>query len=129
MNDSIQIAEWVAAPCLVVTGVSHWVWPKAWCALFRRWVDQGPAGARKNGLLHAVVGATFLLAHPVFIGWCSIPTYWACAVLVKGLVVLARPGLGLASMRLATTNRAERLRWAGVPMVALGVYCAACASL
>lgn len=119
--DHHAVIEIVAAVCLIATGVSHVVAHGAWATLFRRWSEGGESGALINGLLHAGVGGLFLVSHPVFTGYASVLTYWAALVLTKGLVCLVAPGIGLRSLRALTPERAGRLRWVGMPMVALGV--------
>jgi uncharacterized protein YjeT (DUF2065 family) len=119
--DQHATVELVGATCLVATGISHWMYPKSWSALFQQWAAEGIPGAFKNALLHATVGALFVATHPVFTGRSSILTYWAAAVFAKGLFYLVAPGVGVQSMQSLTPERSERLRWMGVPMVILGL--------
>ena len=127
--NQIQTVQAIAAACLCVTGVSHWLHPRTWCAFFAQLAERGEAGAFANGLLHAGVGAFFVALHPVWTGLACVLTYWACAMFAKGLLYLLAPHLGLSSMRALTPERAERMRWVGLPMVALGLLAAVCAFL
>ena len=125
--DAHQTVELLAATGLVVTGLSHVLHHRGWSDLFVGWAERGTSGALMNGLLHAAVGAFFVATHPVFGGARSITTWWAALVLAKGLTYLVAPELGLRQMRRLTPERAERLRWIGVPMAALGVVIGALA--
>ncbi|MEM7049271.1 MAG: hypothetical protein AAF604_06410 [Acidobacteriota bacterium] len=123
MNGTI-VVELVGATCLCATGISHWLHPEAWSEHFARLAEKGNAGALSNGLMHAGVGAFFVASHPVFFGWRALLTYWALAVLAKGLFYLVAPEVGVRSMAACTPERARRLRWAGLPMTILGLVVA-----
>ena len=116
-----ECVELVGAACLCATGWSHWRHHGAWSRHFARWSEMGNSGALLNGLLHAGVGALFVLVHPVFTGPSSLLTWWATLVLIKGLTYLVAPSIGLRSMRRVAPDRSRSLRWVGVPMVALGL--------
>ena len=113
--------EILGGVCLCVTGVSHWLHAEAWSRHFEALAEKGTEGVFCNGLMHAGVGALFLATHPVFTGWHAVLTYWAILVLVKGLIYLVVPSIGLRAMRGCTPDRVPRMRWVGVPMITLGI--------
>lgn len=115
------VVELLAGVCLCCTGLSHWFHAESWCKHFADLAEKGTPGVFANALMHAGVGALFIATHPVFVGWNAILTYWACLVLAKGLFYLIAPAIGLRAMRACDPKKATRMRYAAIPMLALGV--------
>ena len=118
--------ELFAAINFLVIGLSHIFMPKAWAEFFMLLGSKGQAGAFINGFLTLGVGSLIVAFHNVWTGVPVFLTVIGWLYVAKALVIFVIPGAGLKSIQHVTVEKARRFRYAGVPMILMGIvliYC------
>ena len=119
-NARVEIAiERLVALCCFVVGLSHIVQPRAWVELFIDWRKKGVIGVFYTGLLHFALGALIVAFHNVWGGFATIVTVLGWAWVVKGLVYLTFPSVGMRSLNRVAPERAWEFVVAGFVLLAL----------
>ena len=113
--------ERLAAMAFIVTGLSHIAAPRAWTRFFIIMRDQGEAAGLLNAYVHMPLGLLIVAFHPVWSGPGLLVTLVGCALTLKGILYLVRPGLALKSMERVTEERAWQFRVAGLFALLLGL--------
>ena len=117
-----RAVEGFTAVCLLGVGLSHVVQPLAWVEFFVWLRGQGRPGVFLEGLLNLNIGALVVAFHNVWAGWPVVVTVLGWGLVVKGLVRLAAPGVGLRVYERITPERAWHFRAAGVFALALSAF-------
>ena len=113
-----RAVEGFVAVCLFGVGLSHALQPLAWVEFFVWLRRQGRCAVFLEGLLSLNAGALVVAFHNVWTGLPVVVTVLGWGMVLKGLVRLAAPGLGLRVYERIAPERAWRFRAAGVfPLV------------
>lgn len=119
-----RAAEVFAVVNLAVIGVSHIAQPRVWVEFFVLLRERGRAGVIFNGMLSLMFGSILAAFHNVWSGLPMIVTLLGWAQVVKGLISLVAPSIGLKKMMRVSMDRAWEFQVAGVALVALAALIA-----
>ena len=114
-----RAVEGFAAVCLLGVGLSHALQPLAWVEFFVWLRGQGRCAVFLEGLLSLNAGALVVAFHNVWTGLPVVVTVLGWGMVLKGLVRLAAPGLGLRVYERIAPERAWHFRAAGIFALAL----------
>jgi hypothetical protein len=114
-----RAVEGFVALCLFGVGLSHAVQPLAWVEFFVWLRGQGRCAVFLEGLLSLNCGALVVAFHNVWTGLPVVVTVLGWGMVLKGLVRLAAPGLGLRVYERIAPERAWHFRAAGIFALAL----------
>jgi hypothetical protein len=93
-----RAAEWYALLTGLIVGLSHILLPRAWAEVFAALHRLGRPGAFANGGLSLILGAAFVVAHPVWSGPAVVLTVLGWAMVLKGAICFLAPSMALRSM-------------------------------
>ena len=119
-----RATEVFAVVNLAVIGVSHIAQPKVWVEFFTFLRERGHAGVFFNGMLSLAFGSILAAFHNVWTGLPMIVTLLGWAQVLKGLLSLVAPSVGLKKMMRVSMDRAWEFQAAGVVLVALAALIA-----
>ena len=111
--------EKLVALSFLVTGLSHLLQPRAWVEFFIMLREKGEAGSFLNGLLHFPLGAFIVAFHNVWHGWPLVVTLLGWSLVIKSLIYLTFPKVGLRSLARVSVERSWEFAVAGVFAVAI----------
>ena len=114
-----RATEVFAVVNLLVIGVSHIAQPKVWVEFFVLLRERGRAGVFFNGMLSLMFGSILAAFHNVWAGLPMIVTLLGWAQVLKGLVSLVAPSIGLNKMMRVSMARAWEFQVAGAAFVIL----------
>ena len=114
-----RATEVFAVVNLLVIGVSHIVQPKGWVEFFVLLREHGRAGVFFNGMLSLMFGSILAAFHNVWTGLPMIVTVLGWAQVLKGLLSLTMPSIGLNKMMRVSMERAWEFQVAGATFVIL----------
>ncbi len=117
-----QAVEMFAAVNFLVTGLSHVLHPRVWVEFFAWLRGRGHAGVFVNGLLSLGFGSIVVAFHNVWTGLPMVLTIVGWAHVVKSLVILAVPAVGMRSLERVSPERAHELVAAGGVLLALSAF-------
>jgi hypothetical protein len=117
-----RAVEAFAAVCLLGVGLSHLVQPQAWVEFFVWLRGQGRCAVFVEALLNLNFGALVVAFHNVWTGPPVVLTVLGWGLVVKGLVRLIAPELGLRAYRRIEPERAWQFRVAGIIALALSAF-------
>jgi hypothetical protein len=103
-------------------GLSHALQPLAWVEFFVWLRGQGRCAVFLEGLLALNFGALVVAFHNVWTGLAVVVTVLGWGMVLKGLVRLVAPGLGLRIYERITPERAWHFRAAGILALALSAF-------
>jgi hypothetical protein len=118
-----RAVEGFVAVCLFGVGLSHLLQPLAWVEFFVWLRGHGRCAVFLDGLLTLNFGALVVAFHNVWAGPPVVVTMIGRALLLKALVRLGAPGVGLRVYERIAPERAWQFRVAGVIALALSTYC------
>lgn len=119
-----RATEVFAVVNLAVIGVSHIAQPKVWVEFFTFLRQRGHAGVFFNGMLSLTFGSILVAFHNVWTGLPVIVTLLGWAQVLKGLISLVAPSVGLKKMMRVSPDRAWEFQAAGAVLVALAALIA-----
>lgn len=119
-----RATEAFAVVNLAVIGVSHITQPRGWVDFFIFLRERGHAGVFFNGMLSLTFGSILVAFHNVWTGLPMIVTLLGWAQVLKGLLSLVAPSIGLKKMMRVSMDRAWEFQAAGVVLVALAALIA-----
>jgi hypothetical protein len=119
-----RATEVFAVVNLAVIGVSHIAQPKVWVEFFIFLRERGPAGVFFNGLLSLTFGSILAAFHNVWTGVPMIVTLLGWAQVLKGLISLVAPSIGLKKMMRVSMDRAWEFQVAGAFFVGVAALIA-----
>jgi hypothetical protein len=102
---------------LVVIGLSHVVRARAWVKFFVFLRERGEAGVFCVGILNLIFGSVIVGFHERWTGIPVVLTVLGWASVVKALVYLTFPGVGLRRLNAMSEERAYVIRIAGIPFL------------
>ena len=114
-----RAVEGFAAVCLFGVGLSHVLQPLAWVEFFVWLRGQGRCAVFLEALLNLSFGALVVAFHNVWTGLPIVLTLLGWGMVVKGLMRLVAPELGLRAYRRIEPERAWQFRVAGILALAL----------
>ena len=94
-NDAIEV---FAVINFVVIGVSHIAQPRVWVEYFALLRAQGYPGVFLNAMLSLLVGSIIVAFHNVWSGLPMVLTLVGWAQVIKGLISLLAPGVGMKGL-------------------------------
>jgi hypothetical protein len=106
--------EKLFAICMLVTGLSHIIQPRAWCEFFIMLRENGRVGSLLCGLLHFPLGVIIVAFHNVWHGLPIVVTIMGWGLLLKSLLYLIYPTHGLRMMTRVSVERSWEFVVAGV---------------
>ena len=116
-----QAIEFFTAINLVAIGLSHFLQPRIWADFFVLLASKGNAGNVFNAMLALGLGSFILSFHFIW----SFPkvfiTIYGLLQVVKGILYLIFPAVGLASIARVTPENAFKFRWVGLVMFIFGL--------
>jgi len=115
-NDAIEV---FAVINFVVIGVSHIAQPRVWVEYFALLRAQGYPGVFLNAMLSLLVGSIIVAFHNVWSGLPMVLTLVGWAQVIKGLISLLAPGVGMKGLMRVSEKRAWEFRVAGALFLVL----------
>ncbi len=104
-----------------IIGLSLLIQPLAWAQLIAWLRREGEAGAIACGLSSLLFGALIVSFHRVWVGFLVVLTLVGWLHVIRGLIFLIAPSLGLRLMGIAESSPGL-LRLGGLVSVALAVF-------
>ena len=114
-----RATEVFAVVNLAVIGVSHIAQPRVWVEFFIFLRERGHAGVFFNGMLSLTFGSILAAFHNVWAGMPMIVTLLGWAQVLKGLISLVAPSIGLKKMMRVSMDRAWEFQVAGAVLAGL----------
>ena len=115
--------EYAAQVFLVINfgiiGLSHILLPRVWVEFFVMLRARGHVGVFLNGMLSLMVGSIIVSLHNVWSGPAMLVTLIGWAQVIKGLVSLTVPSIGLNKMMRVSMERAYEFQVAGAVFLVL----------
>ncbi|MBD0367049.1 MAG: hypothetical protein ICV53_13225 [Flavisolibacter sp.] len=99
-----------------VIGLSHLLQPKSWVAFFVYLHAKKDVGNIINALLSLGVGSLILSFHFLWHWPKILITIYGVLSVMKGLLYLLVPSIGISNIAKVTAETANRFRWAGMVM-------------
>ena len=96
-----------------VIGLSHIAQPRVWVQFFIILARQGHPGVFVNAMLSLLVGSIIVSFHNVWSGIPMVVTLIGWAQVLKGLISLVAPAVGMKGLRRMTMDRAWEIQFAG----------------
>lgn len=112
-----QSIELFTAINIGVIGLSHFLQPKIWVDFFVFLHAKKNVGNIVNALIALAMGSLILSFHFIWTWPKVLITAYGLSQLLKGLVYLIQPAIGLASIGKVTMEEANKFRWVGLVMV------------
>lgn len=118
---TIQSIELFTALNLCIVGLSHYLQPKIWVEFFVFLHSKNHIGNIFNALLALGVGSLILSFHFIWTWPGILITIYGLAQVLKGLIYLLKPSIGIASMGKVSMEKANKFRWVGLVMFLLSL--------
>ncbi len=99
----------------LVIGLSHFSQPKIWIEFFDFLYKKGNVGNIFNAMLALGMGSIILSFHFVWTWPMFIITLYGLTQIIKGLIYLTFPSVGLKSIR-RINDKTQKLKWVGLGM-------------
>ena len=111
----IQSIQFFVFLNLFTIGLSHFFQPKIWIDFFQFLYKKGNIGNIINALIALAMGSIILSFHFIWKWPHIIITLYGTSQLLKGLLYLTIPKIGLKSLSKVDSN-SQKFRWAGLIM-------------
>ncbi|WP_025667990.1 hypothetical protein [Aquimarina megaterium] len=112
----IQSIELFTAINLGIVGLSHFLQPGMWVEFFQFLSTKKHVGNIFNALLTLGVGSIILSFHFIW-SWPKILiTVYGLLLVIKGLIYMLIPSIGIASIAKVTIEKGYKFRWVGLIM-------------
>jgi uncharacterized protein YjeT (DUF2065 family) len=111
--------ERLAAICILITGLSHSMQPRAWAEFFIMLREKEKVGSILAGLLHFPLGVIIVAFHNVWHGVPMVVTIMGWGLLLKGTLYLVYPKHGMRMLARVSIERSWEFVVAGVGAVVL----------
>ena len=119
-----RATEIFAVVNFVVIGLSHIAQPREWVHFFVLLREKGYPGVFVNAMLSLLVGSIIVAFHNVWSGVPLVLTLIGWAQVVKGLVSLVAPAVGMRGLMRVSMERAREFQYAGVMFLILSAVIA-----
>ena len=116
-----QSIEFFTAMNLAIVGLSHFLQPKIWVDFFLFLHSKGHVGNIFNALIAVGMGTFILAFHFVWDFPRVLITVYGLLQIIKGLLYLTVPSIGLKSIGKVTVKGALKFRWVGLVMFLLSI--------
>lgn len=110
MQRAIQI---FAAVNFIVIALSHMLQPRAWAEFFIALRAKGDPGVFANAMLSLLVGSIIVAFHNTWNGIPAVLTFIGWAQVLKGLISLVAPAVGMKGLARMSFKRAWEIQAAG----------------
>lgn len=114
--DSIQSIQVFVAINLFVVGLSHFIRPKIWVDFFEFLHSKNNVGNIINALIALAMGSIILAFHFIWKGVEVLITLYGLSQVIKGLVYLIFPSIGIKNIGKVTQKKASAFKWSGLIM-------------
>jgi hypothetical protein len=121
MQTAVEI---LAALSFFIVGLSHVAQPRAWAKFFIRLRHKGTVGILQLGLLQLPFALLVVSFHNVWHGLPLLVTLIGWSQLLKGVLYLTVPRLGLKMLGHISLEKAGRFVWAGLFSICLAALIA-----
>lgn len=105
-------------------GLSHIAQPRAWVAFFALLRAKGYPGVFANAMLSLLVGSIIVSFHNVWSGLPLVLTLVGWAQVLKGLISLVAPAVGMRGLMRVSEERAHEFQLAGALFLVLSAVIA-----
>lgn len=112
--NTIQSIELFTAINLSIVGLSHLIQPKIWVDFFQVLHSQKNAGNIFNALLSLSVGSLIFSFHFIWYWPQVLITIYGLLQVIKGLIYLLIPSIGISNIGRVTKEFGNKFRWAGL---------------
>ncbi len=112
---TIHSVELFVALNLFVIGLSHCLQPKIWIEFFEFLYKKGNVGNIFNAMLALGMGSIILSFHFIWKWPMILVTLYGLMQLLKGLIYLTVPSVGLKSIGKVNT-KSQKFKWVGLIM-------------
>ena len=116
MEKQIQLAFAIQ---LAVFGIVHLVRPGPLVAFYQTLASKKDAGVIYIALLSLITGSFLVAFHNIWTGLPILLTIFGWAQLVKGILYMLIPSVGLRFFERITPDRMNHFRWPGIPLLAV----------
>jgi len=113
--NTIQSIQLFVAINLFVIGLSHLLQPKIWIEFFELLHKKGNVGNIFNAMLALGMGSIILSFHFVWTWPMILVTLYGLTQLIKGLIYLTFPSIGLKSIGKVNV-KFQKFKWVGLIM-------------
>jgi len=113
--NTIQSIQLFVAINLFVIGLSHFFQPKIWIEFFEFLYKKGNIGNIFNAMLSLGMGSIILSFHFVWTWPMILVTLYGLTQLIKGLIYLTFPSIGLKSIGKVNV-KFQKFKWVGLIM-------------
>lgn len=114
--DSIQSIQIFVAINLFIVGLSHFILPKTWVDFFEFLHSKNNVGNIINALIALGMGSIILAFHFIWKGFEVLITLYGLSQVIKGLVYLIFPSIGIKNIGKVTPEKASIFKWSGLIM-------------
>ena len=112
---TIQSIQFFVSINFFVIGLSHFLQPKIWIEFFQYLYKKGNVGNIFNAMLTLGMGSIILSFHFIWTWPMILVTLYGLSQLIKGLIYLIFPSLGLKSIG-KVNSKTRKFKWAGLLM-------------
>ena len=121
---TIQSIELFTAINIAGIGLSHFFQSKAWTDFFLYLYEKKNAGNIVNAMIALGMGSLILSFHFLWQWPKVIITAYGLLLVLKGLLYLVYPEIGIKSISKVTAENAHKFRWVGLIMFifSLGIF-------
>ena len=112
--NTIQSIELFTAINLFIIGLSHLIQPKSWVDFFLFLHSKGNVGNIINALIAIGLGSLILSFHFVWNWPWLLVTVYGLLQVIKGLIYLLKPSIGIRNIGSVTMEKANKFRWVGL---------------
>jgi uncharacterized protein YjeT (DUF2065 family) len=119
--DIIHSIELFLAINFFIIGLSHLVQPKIWVEFFIYLHSKNNAGNIFNALLSLGTGSLIFSFHFIWYWPNIIVTIYGLLQILKGLIYLLKPSVGIASIGKVSMEKANKFRWSGLLSLMLSI--------
>ena len=117
MQRAIQI---FAAVNFIVIALSHMLQPRAWAEFFIALRAKGDPGVFANAMLSLLVGSIIVAFHNVWTGLPMVLTIVGWGQVMKGLINLTVPSVGVRTLARVSIERSHEFVAAGAVLLGVG---------
>lgn len=114
--DSIQSIQIFVAINLFIVGLSHFIRPKIWVDFFEFLHSKNNVGNIINALIALGMGSIILAFHFIWKGFEVLITLYGLSQVIKGLVYLIFPSIGIKNIGKVTPEKVSTFKWSGLIM-------------
>ena len=116
-----QSIELFTAINLGIVGLSHFLQPKIWVDYFIFLHSKKHIGNIVNALTALGIGSFILSFHFIWYWPKVLITAYGLSQVLKGLIYLLKPSIGIASIGKVTMEKSIKMKWAGLAMFILSL--------